>query len=145
VSDVVQASIVVASDPDSIMDVIADFESYPEWQEEMKEVEVLQTDEDGWGTRVRFKVDARIARASFVLRYTYGDNEMRWILEEGDQVTRNDGAYVLTDQGDGSTHVSYELEIETSLPLPKMVRRQAAKRISEGALAALKKRVEGGA
>jgi ribosome-associated toxin RatA of RatAB toxin-antitoxin module len=143
-SDVVSESIVIASDPDSIMDVIADFEAYPDWQPEIKEVEVLETDDDGWGTRVRFVVDAKIMKTTLVLEYTYGDNEMRWVLTESDQLKKNDGSYTLEDQGDGTTNVRYDLEVVAGMPLPGMLRRRAAKQIIDAALKSLKHRVESG-
>jgi ribosome-associated toxin RatA of RatAB toxin-antitoxin module len=142
--DRVSDSIVVAAGPDAIMDVIADFDAYPEWQPEFKEVEVLETDDDGWGTKVRYVVDAKVMQAGLVLAYTYEDHAMRWTLVEGDGVKRNDGAYVLEDQGDGTTKVTYEAEIEPSIPMPGMLRRKAAKRIVEGALRGMKQRVEQG-
>jgi uncharacterized membrane protein len=143
VSDAVEGEIVVAADADSIMDVIADFEAYPEWQEDIKDVEVLETDADGWGTKVRFAVDAKITEATLVLSYTYEDLVMRWFLVDGDKVTKNDGAYILTPRDDGTTLVRYELEVAPAFPLPKMMRRQAAKTIVDGALKAMKARVEG--
>lgn len=141
-TEAVQDSIVVASDPDTIMDVIADFEAYPQWQPEIKEVEVLEADEDGWGTKVRFKVDAKVLKANLVLSYTYAENEMSWVLVEGDQVRKNDGRYSLDDRGDGTTEVTYELEVDPAVPMPGMLKRQAAKRIIDGALKGMKKRVE---
>jgi ribosome-associated toxin RatA of RatAB toxin-antitoxin module len=44
VTNAVQDSIVVHADPDAVWDVIADFEAYPEWQPEIREAEVLETD-----------------------------------------------------------------------------------------------------
>jgi ribosome-associated toxin RatA of RatAB toxin-antitoxin module len=143
--DRVQDSIDVAASPDEVMEVIADFEAYPEWQPEFREVEILETDDDGWGTKVRFVVDAKVMQATLVLVYTYEDDAMRWELVEGDGVKRNDGAYLLEDKGDGTTHVIYEVEIEPSVPMPGMLRRKAAKKIATGALRGMKQRVEQGA
>jgi len=145
VSDTVRDTIVVSADPDAIMDVIADFDAYPEWQDEVREVEILETDDDGWGTRVRFVVSAQGFAATYVLGYRYGDTEMRWSLVEGDKVRRNDGAYVLSDRGDGTTLVTYELAIEPAITLPGLVRRQIARRIADTALTGMKRRVESGA
>ena len=140
--DVVEDSIVVNADPDAIMDVIADFEAYTDWQSEIKNVEVLETDEDGWATRVAFRVDAMITEVNYTLDYTYDEHEMRWTMVEGDKIRSNDGSYVLTDQGDGTTKVTYHLELEPGIRVPSMVRKQAQKRIAHGALQALKRRVE---
>lgn len=141
-ADVVRDSIVIAADPDSIMDVIADYETYPDWQDEIKEAEILETDEDGWGTQVRFSVDATIAVVNYVLSYTYTDTSVRWTMVEGDKLKRNDGSYALTDQGDGTTLVEYDLEIEPGIKVPSMLRKQASKRIVRTALEGLKRRVE---
>jgi uncharacterized membrane protein len=141
-ADAVRDQIVVAADPDTILDVIADFPSYPDWQSDIKAVEVLDTDEHGWATRVRFTVDAKLFTTTLVLAYTYEDTAMRWHLVEGDQIRRNDGAYELEDLGDGTTRVTYSLEIEPAVPVPGMMRRKAAKRIVDSALSAMKQRVE---
>lgn len=141
-SEAVSDSITVQANPDAIMDVIADFTAYPEWQEEIKEVEVLETDEDGWGTRVRFTVDAKILKMTYVLAYTYGEDVMQWTLVEGDQLRKIDGAYRLVDQGDGTTLVTYDLEVVPAITLPKLLRRKAAQRIIDGALKGMKRRVE---
>jgi ribosome-associated toxin RatA of RatAB toxin-antitoxin module len=142
VADVVRDSIVITADPDSIMDVIADYEAYPEWQDEIKEAEILATDDDGWGTEVRFKVDATIAVVNYTLSYTYTDTSLRWTMVEGDKVKRNEGSYELTDQGDGTTLVEYDLEVEPGIKVPSMLRKQASKRIVRTALEGLKRRVE---
>ncbi len=142
-ADVVSDSTVINADPDSIMDVIADFESYPEWQDEVQEVEVLQTDDDGWATRVRFLVAAKLGKAGYVLDYSYAPDSMRWELVESDTLKRNDGLYRLTDRGDGTTEVRYELALEAAMKVPGMVKRQVEKRIISTALGALKRRVEG--
>ena len=136
-------SIVVNADPDTIMDVIADFEAYPQWQDEIKEVEVLDTDDDGWGTRVRFKVEAMITEANYVLAYTYEDAAMHWTMVEADKLKSQEGSYELADQGDGTTLVTYNLALEPSIKVPSMIRKQGVKRIANAALKSLKRRVEG--
>jgi ribosome-associated toxin RatA of RatAB toxin-antitoxin module len=143
VSNEVRDDILVEAGPDAVMDVIADFEAYPEWQDEFKEVEVLETDDDGWGTKVRYHVDAGVLSATFVLEYEYTDDGMRWRLTEGDKLKKNDGRYVLVEE-DGGTRVTYELDVEPTVKLPGMVKRQAAKRIASGALKHMKQRVESG-
>lgn len=141
-ADSVSDRIVVAADPDTIMDVVADVAAYPEWQDRIREVEVLATDDDGWVTTARLVIDAKVLTAWFVLAYEYTPDVMSWRLLEGDGVRRNDGAYRLVDRGDGTTEVTYELVVEPSVPVPQMLRRQAAKAIVDAALRGLKRRVE---
>ena len=66
-----------------------------------------------------------------------------WALEEGDLERELDGAYVLTDAGEGATDVAYELAIDLVYPIPGFVKRRAEGRIIKTALGELKARVEG--
>jgi uncharacterized membrane protein len=145
VAESVRDSIVVNADPDTIMDFIADFERYPSWQEDIRDVEVLEHDENGWGTRVRFDVTSGPLAARLVLAYTYDDNAMRWELVESDKIRVNTGAYLLEDLGDGTTKVTYELEAEPKIPVPRMVRRQIARKLIDAALSGVKRTVEASA
>jgi len=52
------------------------------------------------------------------------------------------GSYTLEPTGDGTTRVIYRLEVDLGMPLPGLVRRQAAKQIVRSALGDLKRRVE---
>lgn len=141
-ADSVADSIVVEAGADAVWDVIADFDRYPEWNDEITTAEVLATDEQGWGTRVRFEVDAGVIGATVTLEYAYADDAMSWWLVEGDKVRKNDGTYRLEERDDGTTLVTYELEIEPAVPLPGLVKRQAARRIVTRALSSMKEQAE---
>lgn len=142
-SETVSASLTVEADLDAVMDVIGDLERYPEWQDEVETVEVLETDQDGWPVKAWFSVDAKILRTSYTLAYAYTDTTMRWWLVEGEHVRRIDGRYALDDNGDGTTTVAYELEVEPAISLPKSLRRLAAQRIVDRALEGLRQRLAG--
>lgn len=144
-SEALRQTIVVAADVDTVLEVVADFAAYPQWQDEVTAVDILATDDDGWATRVGFTVDAGIATTSYVLDYRYDVDGMRWTLESGEHLRRNDGAYRLAEQADGTTLVTYELELETTMPVPAVLWRQVARRIADTALRGLKRRVESAA
>lgn len=144
-TDVVSEHIVVSADPDTVMDVIGDYESYPEWQPEVRSVEILQTDEHGRGTRVRYEVDAKVFRATYVLHYDYTPTSISWRLESSEQLRALNGAYEVTDRGDGSTEVGYRLEVVPAVPMPSIMRRRAARRIVDAALRGLEARAESNA
>lgn len=141
-SESVSGSLTVEADLHAVMDVIGDLERYPEWQEEVEAVEVLETDADGWPVKASFSVDAKVLRTRYTLAYSYTDTTMDWWLVEGEHVRRIDGRYLLDDNGDGTTGVTYELEVEPAISLPKPLRRLAAQRIVDRALEGLKQRVE---
>lgn len=144
-ADRTSSSTPVAADRSTIMAVIADFGSYPDWATGVRSAEVLETGQDGRPLRVRFGLDAGIIRDNYVLAYEWdGDAAVRWRLAEaGSMVTEMTGAYVLAEDGSG-TKVSYELAVGTRLPMIGMLKRRAEKTIIETALKGLKSRAESG-
>lgn len=128
--------------PDVIMDVIVDYESYPEWAENIREVEIRETDADGRATEVWYRVDARVMEISYALAYTYhDDHRLTWTLVEADQLNALDGEYLLQPEN-GATRVRYSLEVDLAIPVPGFLKKRAAKQIMETSLGELKRRVE---
>ena len=68
-ADRTESSIDIAATPGEVLDVIADFESYPEWATEVKKVQVLTEEGDGWADRVQFTLDAGAIKDTYVLDY----------------------------------------------------------------------------
>jgi ribosome-associated toxin RatA of RatAB toxin-antitoxin module len=131
----------IEASPATVLDVIVDMESYPEWVDGMLESEVLSRHEDGRPRTTRYRVDAKVTEISYTLRYRYEDDRVSWSLEEGDAVSQLDGSYELTPE-DGATHVRYSLEVDVDLPLPGYLKKRAAKHILEQGLRGLAERAE---
>ena len=54
-SDKVTEHTTIEASPDQVMAVLLDFPRYPDWAKDLKAVEVLETDELGRGTSVRYR------------------------------------------------------------------------------------------
>jgi hypothetical protein len=130
-----------------VMEVIEDFESYPEWAE-VKRVEVRERGEGGRATQVYFEVDIPVlGTASYTLRYQYapGDTAVSWVTKEARGTVRDiRGEYLLDEREDGTTTVTYRLGVELDILVPGFVRTEGARRVIENALERLKRRVEMG-
>ena len=125
--------------------VICDFPRYPEWADAMKKVEVVQEYEDGYAAQVRFVIDAAVLADDYTLEYAYADDLSRieWHLIAPSKTQRSQsGSYDLAANPDGSTTVTYTLEVELSIGMLGMFRRKAEKLIMDTALKQLKRRVE---
>lgn len=142
-ADKTSSSIAISATRKTVMGVIADFGSYPDWATGVKSAEVLETGPEGRARRVRFGLDAGVIRDSYVLVYEWdGDGAVRWQLDEsGSMVTEMSGAYELSDDGPG-TKVNYELTVGTRVPMIGMLKRRAEKTIITAALKGLKSRAE---
>ncbi|WP_405897366.1 SRPBCC family protein [Streptomyces sp. NBC_00727] len=138
------SSITIEAAPADVMGVIADFERYPEWTGEVKEAEVLGTDERGRAEKVRLVLDAGAIKDDHTLAYTWiGDYEVSWTLVKSQMLRAIDGSYALAPLGDGArTEVTYRLTVDVKIPMLGMIKRKAEKVIIDRALAGLKKRVE---
>jgi ribosome-associated toxin RatA of RatAB toxin-antitoxin module len=139
-----ESSISIAAVPAAVMAVIADFDSYPEWTGAVKETQVRSAAPEGRAEEVWFNLDAGAIKDQYTLAYSWtGDKEVRWSLIEAEQILKAmDGAYLLTDNGDGSTTVTYQLAVDVKIPMLGMIKRKAEKVIIDTALKELKKRVE---
>lgn len=138
-----EGSTEVYATPAEVLAVVADFEAYPDWVAGMEEVEVRSRDRRGRGTRVAFRLRTPLGEQAYTLAYRYQpkDAGVSWTYIEG---TLEDlsGAYVLEPAADGATRVTYRLEVALAVPLPGLVKRQAARQIVRSALSDLKRRVE---
>ena len=142
------SSIVIDAAPEAVLEVIADFEKYPDWTGAVKEVTVLDRLPDERGSKVRFVLDAGAIRDTYVLDYTWdfdklGSGTLSWSLVESTVLKALDGAYALSAV-EGGTDVRYSLAVELRIPMLGMLRRKAEKAIIDAALNELKKRVESG-
>jgi ribosome-associated toxin RatA of RatAB toxin-antitoxin module len=143
VADQTSSSITIAAEPAQVMDVIADFPSYPEWAQGMRKAEVKETFPDGRAKDVYFEIEASPIKDTYTLTYDWhGDDSVDWTLVSGKMLKKLDGSYVLTPRSDGSTEVTYQLAVELGIPMIGMLKRKAEKVIIDTALKGLKKRVE---
>ncbi|MFE4018694.1 SRPBCC family protein [Streptomyces sp. NPDC059101] len=140
------SNITIEAAPAEVMGVIADFGRYPEWTGEVKEAEILATDDRGRAEKVRLVLDAGAIKDDHTLAYTWtGENEVSWSLVKSQMLRVLDGSYRLAAlEGGTRTEVTYQLTVDVKIPMLGMIKRKAEKVIIDRALAGLKKRVESG-
>ncbi|WP_137121032.1 SRPBCC family protein [Segeticoccus rhizosphaerae] len=146
-ADRTESSIVIDAAPGVVLDIIADFEHYPEWASEVKQTRVLAEDGDGWADQVEFTLDAGAIKDTYVLDYDWdvdesGEGAVSWTLVSAQVLKALNGSYTLGAVGDG-THLTYRLAVDVKIPMIGMLKRKAEKVIIGTALQELKKRAEG--
>jgi uncharacterized membrane protein len=143
-ADSVKDTIDVEATAEEIFGVATDFAAYPEWNANIKKVEIKETDDEGRATKVWYEVDAKVKTVNYTLEYDYSNapDSFSWELLDGN-VKELSGSYSF-DEFDDVTEVQYETRIDPGFPMPGLIKRQAEKQIVKGALNDLKKRVESG-
>ena len=136
-------TIYIDADPGTVMDVIADIGSYPDWVSEYKEAEVLETDSAGKPKVARFVMDAAVLKDTLVFAYKWSKDRksVSWSLVSSSLLKSLDGVYRLAPKGSG-TDVTYELTVDLAMPMIGLLKRKAERRLTDTALKDLKKRVE---
>jgi uncharacterized membrane protein len=142
-SDTAGLTEVVNAPVDKIVDALTDFETFPEWQGAVMECEVLERDDEGRGSLVRMKVDAKVRKVEYVVRYSYDlPHGLSWEQVSGD-LKENTGKYTFTQRDDGATDVTVDIVAEVGFfvpgPMKKLIREQSLK----NSIRELKKRVGG--
>ncbi|MFN2590506.1 MAG: SRPBCC family protein [Actinomycetota bacterium] len=129
--------------PEQIMDVLKDFDAYPDWAG-IKKVEIKNKDSKGNPSEVYMEVSQMGMEAKYTLSYSYAANDggMSWTTSEASGALKDlQGEYVLEPSGDG-TKVTYQMAIEPAVRVPGFLKRQIEKQVVNTALGGLKKRVE---
>ena len=141
-ADLTSSSLTIAAPASAILQVIADLHAYPEWNGEIKQVEVLATSQDGLPSRARFTISSTGMTDEYTLDYVWLEDGVSWRLVAPSTLQKSQvGSYRLAPSGNG-TDVRYDLKIDARIPMIGPMRRKIEKRIVDGALKELKARVE---
>ena len=93
-----EGSVVIEAPLEDVMEVIEDYESYPEWSE-VQTVDIRQRGEGGRAYEVAFEVDVPVlGKAAYTLAYVYapGDTGVSWTTKEARGAIRDiRGEYLL--------------------------------------------------
>jgi carbon monoxide dehydrogenase subunit G len=140
-----EGSIEIEAQPEEIMEVIADYESYPDWVDGIRSAEVRSRDGRGRATEVDYEFAAMGFTASYTLAYEYAEDHagVSWTTAKASGAVKDvTGEYVL-EALNGDTEVTYRLAVELNVPVPGFLKRRADRTAIRTALEGLKERVEG--
>jgi ribosome-associated toxin RatA of RatAB toxin-antitoxin module len=117
---------------------------YPEWLSSIKKVEVTESDADGRATKADVSIDAGVMKDRATLSYDWSKapQEISFSLDDADLMTAMDGKYTLKAVDGDTTLVTYELGVELSLPVPRMMISKTEKTTIDQALKELQAQFE---
>ena len=137
-------TITIAAPPDRVWAIATDFDHYPDWAKDVKDVIVRVRDDQGRPVEVEYRASALGLSTHYTLVYDYSKSPavLTWHMLRGDIMRTIDGTYNFSTTDDGGTEVRYDLAIDLVVPLPGFVKRRAEVRILN-TVRELKARAEG--
>lgn len=133
----------IGAPPEACFAALCDFESYPDWQQAVESVEVLERGDDGVASVVRFEVDAKLRKISYTLRYHFEPpSRIWWEFVEGSGVEHVEGEYLLEPLDDARTEATYRLGIDPGVPVPGLLARRLNQGVMKRSVSDLRDEVE---
>lgn len=116
---------------DSVWAIVQDVEHAPDWQKGMDSMHALDRDAEGRAIRAQTATDAGIVTVKTTVRFTYtAPTRLAWKQEKG-ELKALDGAWELSDLGDGRTRATYLLDIDPGMGLGLLLRGSVEARMRE--------------
>ena len=142
-ADHTHGDVVIQAPVNKVVSVIADLVRYPEWSDGITGAEVLETFADGRPKSARLQFARGPVSDSFIVDYTWNDDSsVTWTSREGSFIHVIEGKYTVEAQPDGTVQVTYDLQVELSIPMIGTLRTRAERLLVKTALQNLKKQVE---
>lgn len=134
-------TIVINAPVEKVFDVIIQYERYPEFLPEVKEVRVANR--QGGSLELHYKVDV-VKTIRYSIRVTEErPRRMAWSFIEGEMMKDNKGSWLLEPEGEGKTRATYNVEMALGLLVPKAVVNALVDTSLPKMLEAFKRRAEG--
>jgi uncharacterized membrane protein len=139
-------SVEIAAPIERCYEIAADVENATEWQGSLKDVEVLERDDQRRPLVVETESDAKVKSVKAILRFSYDPpTGIRWVQEKGETKSLT-GWWTFEDLGDGRTRATYGLETDPGRMLGMLLRGPVEGRVRDfllgGAAEGLKEKAE---
>ncbi len=139
---VLSKTVEVSADAAAVMAIVADFESYPQWNEGIKGLWILARYDDGRPSQLRLDTDYQGMQSMFIQAVYYpGENQIQTVLQQGDLFTKQEQLFSVVSTG-ASSLLTVDLDVETSMPVPAPMVKSLAGNVLDHLAESLKRRAE---
>ena len=138
----VSKTVEVEAPAETIMAIVADFESYPQWNEEIKGCWILARYEDQRPSQLRLDTSVQGMDGTYIQAVYYpGENQIQTVMQQGDLFAKQEQMFSVVAMGPTSL-LTVDLDVEVSMPVPAMMVKKVVNDALEHLADNLKKRAE---
>lgn len=127
----------------AIMAIVADFEAYPQWNEEITGLWILARYEDGRPSQLRMDTKIQGMDSSFIQAVYYpAEFQIQTVMQQGDIFSKQEQLFSVVDMG-ATALLTVDMDVEVSMPgVPSLMVKKIANDALEHLEGNLKKRAE---
>jgi ribosome-associated toxin RatA of RatAB toxin-antitoxin module len=139
---IVSKTVEVAASAESIMAIVADFESYPQWNEEIKGCWVLARYDDGRPSQLRLDTSVQGMDGTYIQAVYYpGEYQIQTVMQQGALFSKQEQVFAVVETGPTSL-LTVDLDVEVTLPVPAVMVKKIANDALDHLAGNLKTRAE---
>lgn len=117
----VSKTLEVSADAESILRIVADFESYPQWNDEVKGVWVLARYDDGRPSQLRIDTAVAGFEGTYIQAVYYpGPGQIQTVMQQGELFSKQNQLFSVVEMGPTSL-LTVDLDVETSVAVPNVM------------------------
>ena len=132
----------VAASAELIMAIVADFESYPQWNEEIKGCWVLARYDDGRPSQLRLDTSVQGMDGTYIQAVYYpGEHQIQTVMQQGALFSKQEQVFAVVETGPTSL-LTVDLDVEVTLPVPAVMVKKIANDALDHLAGNLKTRAE---
>ena len=141
---IVSKTVEVAADAASIMGIVADFESYPQWNSEIKGLWVLARYDDGRPSQLRLDTVVQGFEGTFIQAVYYpSPTQIQTVMQQGNLFSKQEQLFSVVELGPSSL-LTVDMDVETEMPVPAPMVKKLANDVLDYLAENLKRRAEQG-
>ena len=112
----VSKTVEVNADADAILGIVADFEAYPQWNDEVKAVYILARYNDGRPSQLRIDTEIQGQQGTYIQAVYYpSPTQIQTVMQQGELFTKQHQLFSVVGMGPSSL-LSVDMDVETSIP-----------------------------
>ena len=112
----VSKTVEVGADSAAILAIVADFEAYPQWNDEVKAVYILARYNDGRPSQLRIDTEIQGQQGTYIQAVYYpSPAQIQTVMQQGDLFSKQNQLFSVVDMGPSSL-LTVDLDVEVSIP-----------------------------
>ena len=118
---IVSKTVEVSASAGTIMAIVADFEAYPQWNEEIKGCWILARYDDGRPSQLRLDTSVQGMDGMYIQAVYYpGPNQIQTVMQQGEHFAKQEQLFSVVEMGP-TTLLTVDMDVETTMPVPALM------------------------